>query len=294
MPNKVAVITGASRGIGKACALHLAKAGYDIALCARTEKEGTVFEHSSTIKKSDKRALPGSLESTATEIRALGRKALPIRADLLKSEDVERIAETTLKEWGRIDVLMNNARYVGPGHMDPLMDTPMQEIRNHFQCNYFAAMHLIKLFVPAMIKQGGGIIIQITAGSALIEPRAPIGKGGFGLAYATSKAATTRALPGLAKELRDHNIAVIGLEPGSVLTERIAQPGYLEEFGFSNRVPMEVPAAVCTYLVTHPYPMRFSGIAVQAPSFVVEHNLIDPALLPPSHGPESWGLPPLR
>lgn len=294
MPNKVALITGASRGIGKACALHLAKAGYDIAFCARTEKEGTIFEHSSTIKKSDKRALPGSLETTVAELKALGRRALPITADLLKPADVQRIVATTLKEWGRIDVLMNNARYVGPGHMDPLMDTPMDEIRNHFQVNFFAAMELIKLTVPAMQKQGGGIIIQITAGSALVEPRAPIGKGGFGLAYATSKAATTRALPGLAKELRDYNIAVIGLEPGSVLTERIAQPGYLEEFGFSNRVPMEVPAAVCTYLVTHPYPMKFSGLAVQAPTFVVEHNLIDPATLPPSLGPDSWGLPPAR
>ncbi len=116
--SKVAIVTGASRGIGRGCALELAKRGFNVVVCARTLHEGQAFEHSSTVKRSKTTPLPGSLEKTAREIQALGGRALTVKLDLLDRQDVHALVDRTMSEWGRIDVLVNNARYIGPGHMD--------------------------------------------------------------------------------------------------------------------------------------------------------------------------------
>src|SRR5690242_15347048 len=113
----VAFVTGASRGIGKAIALELAAAGYDVAITARTVHEGEAREHSSTLRRSDTRPLPGSLASTAAEVEARGRRALVLPADLLDHPSLVLAGEAVLREWGRVDVLVNNGRYIGPGHM---------------------------------------------------------------------------------------------------------------------------------------------------------------------------------
>ena len=84
MADRVAFVTGASRGIGKAVAVHLARAGYDVAILARTRNEGEAREHSSTIARSDTSPLPGSLATTAASIRAEGRDALVLAGDLLE------------------------------------------------------------------------------------------------------------------------------------------------------------------------------------------------------------------
>src|SRR5207245_4690069 len=111
-PNKVAVVTGASRGIGRGCALELARAGFDVVVCARTVREGDRFEHSSSVTRSDTSPLPGSLEKTAQEVEALGQRALRVKLDLNLLSDAERVAEQTLKTFGRVDVLVNNARFI--------------------------------------------------------------------------------------------------------------------------------------------------------------------------------------
>ena len=289
--HKVAIVTGASRGIGRGCALNLAKKGFDIVVCARTVKEGQAFEHSSTVTKSNMTPLPGSLEKTAGEIEALGQKALVVKLDLLERSDVENVVETTIKEWGRIDVLVNNARYIGPGHMDLLLDTPIDLFDAHMQCNVLSPLHLIQLTAPHMITQGGGVIIGITSGAGYNESPNDIGKGGWGLGYSISKAAFNRIAAGVAKELRHHSIAVINLEPGFVSTERMFTD--MAGFGFdpSSGLTVDVPGLVCAYLATHPTPMHFSGKNVNAPSFVVEAGLIEGTKLPAPYGPTHWGLP---
>ena len=160
---KVAFITGASRGIGRGCALELARRGFNLVLTARTVTGQERYEHSSTVKKSVTRQLPGSLDQTAREVEALGAAAAVAKLDLSVRADWPAAIQAGLDRFGRIDVLVNNGRYVGPGHMDDFDDTPVDLIEQMFLCNVIAPLHLIKLCVPIMQRQGGGIVINITS-----------------------------------------------------------------------------------------------------------------------------------
>jgi len=271
---RVAFVTGASRGIGRACALELARRGLDVVVTARTVTGAERLEHSSTVKKSATNPLPGSLEATAREARTLGAEALVLKLDLAARADWTAAVDGALARFGRIDVLVNNGRYVGPGHMDPFEDTPVELIEQMMLCNVIAPLNLVKLCLPAMKRQGGGIVINITSSAGERETPAPIGQGGWGLGYSLSKAALNRMVPGLAKELRPYHIAVIGLMPGFVGTERMAAE--LSEFGFdaSKALPVENPGRVCAMLATAKDPMFFSGKDVYGPGFHAEHALV--------------------
>src|SRR5580698_9359246 len=108
----VALVTGASRGIGKSIAVHLASAGYDVAIGARTLHEGEEREHSSTLARSNTRALPGSLDATASLIEARGVHVLPVYLDLLDRRTLAPAVAAVVEGLGPIDVLVNNGRYV--------------------------------------------------------------------------------------------------------------------------------------------------------------------------------------
>src|SRR5437868_8789239 len=262
---RVAFVTGASRGIGRGCALELARRGFDLVLAARTVTGRERLEHSSTIRKSLTQPLPGSLDQVAGEVGAFGGEALVVKLDLARREDWPAAVASALDRFGRIDVLVNNGRYVGPGHMDPFEETPVELIEQMLLCNVVAPLNLVKLCLPAMKRQGGGIVINITSSAGERETPAPIGQGGWGLGYSVSKAAFNRMVPGLAKELRPYNIAVIGLMPGFVGTERMAQE--LGEFGFdaAKALPVENPGRVCAMLATATDPMHFSGRDLRGP-----------------------------
>jgi NAD(P)-dependent dehydrogenase (short-subunit alcohol dehydrogenase family) len=147
--NKVAFITGASRGIGRGCALELARRGFDLVLTARTVTGAERYEHSATVKKSAIDPLPGTLERTAAEAGALGVATHVVKLDLSKREDWAPGIAAGLERFGRIDVLVNNGRYVGPGHMDPFEETPLELYEQMFVCNVFAPLELIRLCLPA-------------------------------------------------------------------------------------------------------------------------------------------------
>ena len=271
---KVAFITGASRGIGRGCALELARRGFDLVLTARTVTGRERYEHSSTVKQSATAPLPGNLEQTAREVQALGAAALVAKLDLSVRADWPAAVDATLARFGRIDVLVNNGRYIGQGHMDPFEETPVELIERMLLCNVIAPLHLIKLCLPIMKRQGGGIVINVTSSAGDRETPRPIGQGGWGLGYSISKAAFNRMVAGLAKEVRQYNIAVIGLMPGFVATERMAAEMGAHGFDASKGLPVENPGRVCAMLATATDPLVFSGRDIHGPTFHAEHSAV--------------------
>jgi NAD(P)-dependent dehydrogenase (short-subunit alcohol dehydrogenase family) len=271
---KTALVTGASRGIGKAIAIELAEAGYDVAILARTVHEGEAREHSSTLQRSDTSPLPGSLDGTAERIRATGRRCLSVPGDLLDHPSLVQAAATVIAEWGHIDVLVNNGRYIGPGHMDFVVDTPVRVLRDHLEANALGPIVLIKAVLPRMIEQGGGTIIDITSSVAFEDPTEPAGAGGWGLGYAFSKGALHRIAGVLAVEERDHGVRVFNVQPGFITTERMIQD--MGPFGFdaSTGAPVEVVAKVCRWLLESPEADALNGTNVEAQPLCSERGLL--------------------
>jgi NAD(P)-dependent dehydrogenase (short-subunit alcohol dehydrogenase family) len=255
----VAFVTGASRGIGKAIALHLARAGYDVAILARTVNEGEQREHSSSVARSDTSPLPGSLTTTAELIGGAGREALVVPGDILDRASLGAAATTVLERWGRVDVLVNNARYIGPGHMDRFLDTPLDLLDKHLDANVMGPLVLIRALLPQMLARGSGLLATVTSGVAWMEPKAPPGEGGWGLGYAMSKGGLHRVAGVLHAELFDQGIACVNVDPGWVATERIAQD--MARFGYDGATgaPPDAVGAAVAWLATDDRAREWSG-----------------------------------
>ncbi|EIV92360.1 SDR family oxidoreductase [Frankia sp. QA3] len=215
-----AFVTGASRGIGKAIALSLAEAGYDLAVSARTVQPGEVRDNALTVHHSDARPLPGSLAETAAEIEARGGKALVVPCDLTDRESVEAAGRRILDTWGGVDVIVHNGRYIGPGLMDVFLDTPLEAYEKMFEAHCIAPIILTRALLPAMLARGGGAVVTITSGAAWLVPPAPAGQGGWGLAYAVGKASGNPLIGILHTEYAERGLRVFNVEPGYVATER--------------------------------------------------------------------------
>ena len=274
MADKVAFVTGASRGIGKGIALELAEAGYDLALTARTVHTGDAREHSSTLKRSDTSPLPGSLDETAELVRAAGRRCMTVPADLLEHPSLVAAADAVLAEWGQIDVLVNNGRYVGPGHMDFILETPVRILRDHFEANVLAPVVLIQAIVPQMIERGGGTVINITSGAGYSDPPAAAGAGGWGLGYGASKGALHRIAGILALETGGQGIRAYNVQPGFIVTERMIQD--MGDFGFdaSSGAPPAVIGKVCVWLLESPDAEALNGQNIEAQDVCEELELL--------------------
>src|ERR1039457_5070030 len=274
MDRRVAFVTGASRGIGKACAVQLAAAGLDVAVTARTVVEGEEREHSSTVRRSNTAPLPGSLSGTAEAVRAAGRDALVLPADLLDRASLGAAVATVLERWGRIDVLVNNGRYIGPGHMDHFLDTPLALLDQHLEANVMAPLVLLRQCLPAMIDRGEGLVVDITSSVAWSDPPAPAGEGGWGLGYAMSKAALHRVAGLVQRELADTGVVLVNIDPGFVATERMAQD--MAEFGFdaSAGCPPDVIGAVVAWLATNPAVREWAGRVVPGQQLCPQQGLL--------------------
>jgi NAD(P)-dependent dehydrogenase (short-subunit alcohol dehydrogenase family) len=271
--SKVAFITGASRGIGKACALDLAAAGFRVAITARTVQEGERREHSATVKDSDLSPLPGSLHGTVQLVEQDGGTAMAVPADLLDPASLGAAVATVLERWGRIDVVVHNGRYIGPGHMDRFLDTPIELLRRQMEGNFFAPLIINRLVLPQMVERGDGIVVDITSGAGYGDPTKPAGQGGWGMGYGTSKGAFHRIAGFLATELGDSGIRCFNVQPGLIATERIGQD--MAKFGIENKgAPVEVLGRVVRWLCTEPEAERFNGRTIEAQFFCHERGLV--------------------
>jgi NAD(P)-dependent dehydrogenase (short-subunit alcohol dehydrogenase family) len=267
-------VTGASRGIGKAIALRLARGGFDVAITARSLADGEQREHSSTVRRSDKSPLPGGLQSTAQALTDLGAEALVLQADLLDHASLEAAAQQALGRWGCIDVVAHVGRFIGPGLKDYALETPVEVLEKHIQANGVAPMVLNRHLIPAMLDQGGGTIIYVTSSAAYRRPFATVDKGGWGVSYAMSKAAGHAAIGVLSKEYGPRGLRAFNLEPGATLTERIAleMPGSgMEHLPWE---PPEVPAEVAFWLATSKDADALNGRCIEAQQLCRELNLL--------------------
>jgi NAD(P)-dependent dehydrogenase (short-subunit alcohol dehydrogenase family) len=270
MANRVALVTGASRGIGKATAIALARAGYDVAVTARTVHEGEGVDDSDE----QRRRLPGSLDTTAAGVEAAGARALAVPMDLHDRSTLATAVDRVAGEWGRIDLLVNNAVDTGPGSMTRFLDTPLSAFAAKLDANALAQVALIKLVVPGMLERGAGAIVNVTSAVAVTDPAVPTGAGGWGAAYAMSKGAFHRVAAILAVELGDQGLLVFNVEPGYVVTEKMeVNQKALGLEGKYPGAPPTVPAAVIAWLATDPAAAELNGQTISAQRFAREREL---------------------
>jgi NAD(P)-dependent dehydrogenase (short-subunit alcohol dehydrogenase family) len=265
MDRRVAFVTGASRGIGRASAIALAENGFDVVVTARTVKEG---------QSADGRPLPGSIETTAEAIHQRGRETLAIPLDLLDRATIEAALARTFSEWGHIDVLLNNGIYTGPGSLDLFLDVDLETVETMFQANVFSQIHLTQKVLPHMLERGSGTVINMVSEAGQRDPPAPAGRGGWGFAYGATKAAFHRMVGVLRVEHRSSGLHFYNVEPGFVITEsmKLSDP----DGEFSKRfpgAPPEVPASVVAWLASDPAAAKWNGQTVLAQQLAIELGL---------------------
>ncbi len=202
LPGKVAIVTGASRGIGKAVALGLAQAGAAVVAAARTAEP--------------RAGLPGTIHDTVAEIESAGGRALAVACNVREEDSIRGMVSRTLDEFGRVDALVNNA---GIGGYAPFLQMTLREWDLNLAINLRAPFIACQSVAPIMIEQGGGSIINVSSHAAANIFSSTLGEDHgagvalIGQAYGASKAGLERFTWGLAAELGRHNIAVNALKP---------------------------------------------------------------------------------
>lgn len=241
LDGRAAIVTGASRGLGREIALALAADGAAVAVVGRTEN---VWDE----------RLPGTIGETVAEVEAAGGRAVAIRADLLDRDDIARLVDQARDALGPITILINNAAFTAPGRpprpgddarpkaakttsrgvkagFPPVLGTPLGAYRRHFEIAVFAVYELIQLVCPDMIAAGVGSIVNISSVASRLPGDGPYPDRGAGVlpGYGGSKAALEHLTSCAAYDLAPHNIAVNALSP----SKAIMTPGlsyYAREF----------------------------------------------------------------
>jgi len=218
LAGKVAIVTGASRGIGKAISILLAQSGSRVVLAARSEPQ---------------------LKSVREEISSQNGEAMVIPTDLTVDKEMEQLVQQTLKEWGSVDVLINNA---GLGKVAPVVKAKVSDWDETFRVNLRAPMFLSKLVLPTMMERGEGSIINISSVS---------GKSGEanGSAYSASKFGLIGFTQSLYEEVREYGIRVAAICPGFVDTPLIPQMRRMDR---SKMIRPEDIAQTVLFVLTSP------------------------------------------
>lgn len=224
--DKVAVVTGASRGIGRQAAIDFAKAGADVVVTARTSEKSPA-------------SLPGTIEETARTVEAEGRKALALQVDVTKQDQVEEMAKTTLEAFGRCDVLVNNAGISMPA---PFHETPLKRWDIVMNVNLRGPVMCMQAFLPSMIERKSGCIINVS--SFLAEVKLP----GM-VSYSVSKIALEKLTDYVGDELKPLGITVNALR----IEKMIATEGWMyrnEGADFSTWEKPEAASECMLWLAT--------------------------------------------
>lgn len=225
LDGKVALITGATRGIGRATAHALGRRGASVVLVGRS-----TAEHRN-------RVLPGTLEEAAAALTAEGIDVLTIPADLASPEDTDHVIERTIAERGGCDILVNNAAFMPSG---PLLEMPSRRWLAVFRINAVAPLQLIQGFAPGMFERRWGRILNVSSGASAGGPPDLS-------MYGSSKTALDRLTTDLAVEIRGRGVAVNAVQVGAVATEQwhyANESSILERQGTKPGGPVYRPEAV--------------------------------------------------
>lgn len=203
---KTAIVTGAARGLGRAYALRLARLGADVAIADL---------------KLDGAADWGEALGAATvpdEIIALGRRSMAVQADLSKPHDVGRVFARVMQDWGRVDIIVNNAGGAIARNSGPLgTQTSQDDYDLLMDANLRSCVLMCQAAAPVMKAQGGGVIVNVASQTGV----SPLPGGGLAV-YGAAKAGVAMYTRALAAELGPHGIRVNAIAPGIIMTARVA------------------------------------------------------------------------
>jgi NAD(P)-dependent dehydrogenase (short-subunit alcohol dehydrogenase family) len=238
--HKTAIVTGATRGIGRATAIALGRRGYHVVVTGRTVHEGDAAKRPEADALPELKLVSGSLESTVAAIEAAGGRATPLVLDLLDRDRLGPVAVEAIAALGQVDVLLNNAIYVGPAGEKRFLDTPPDELEKRLFGNITAQLLFIQPVLAHMVAKQAGIIANVTSGAGFARPFAPIGEGGWALSYGVSKAGLHRIAAQLVVEHARDGVRFFNLQPGAVATERVLAAGAKLEFVAKHAAPVDI------------------------------------------------------
>jgi 3-oxoacyl-[acyl-carrier protein] reductase len=192
LEGRVALVTGAGRGFGAAIAVALARDGADVVV--------------------NYRASEAQAKTVGESIRALGQRAVAVQGDVSRADDVARIVERTLREFGRLDVLVNNAGVMTPG---PFLEVPTERWTEMFSINVIGTMLMTRAALPGMIERRYGRIVNLSSQLARLGA---VGRRGFA-AYSATKGAVESFTKAIAHEFGHLGITVNAIAPGGIETD---------------------------------------------------------------------------
>jgi NAD(P)-dependent dehydrogenase (short-subunit alcohol dehydrogenase family) len=257
---RVAVVTGASRGVGKGIALALGEAGATVYVTGRSDEGGTT------------EGLPGTVRETAAAVTERGGQGVPVRCDQTADAEVEALFARVKQEQGRLDLLVNNV-WGGYEHFEwarfavPFWEQPLRHWAGMFESGVRAHLVATRLAAPLLLSNGRGLIVHTTAWDR--------DKYLGNLFYDLAKAAVNRMAFGMARELQPHHVAVVALAPGFVGTERVRAA-----FAGAGRVPdnLESPEYIgraVVALATDANVMAKSGRVLTVGQLAPEYGFTD-------------------
>ena len=285
LDGKVALVTGASRGIGRAIAQRLAAAGATVVVSARSLDRAAAGQRDGLAV-----VVPGTLQETVALIAKAGGTAIPIACDLEDPEQRASLVARAVQVAGRLDILVNNAGFADYAMVEDMSDEVYARTIDHYVTTPFV---LSRAAIPIMKAQGAGWILNLGSVSTLqpVRPYYQLEIDSGSAVYAAAKAAVTRLTQGLAAELQQHNIAVNLVAPSGAIRTPGAS-GMIPD-GYESE-PIEYIASVALELVHAPAAERTGHVAYSL--HYAEHHglpittLDGRALLPAAKAPQ-WSHP---
>ncbi len=265
-PRPVALITGASRGIGRATARRLAASGFDLVVSGRSVDAPAVHGG---------HRLSGTLDEVAREVRERGVRAELAALDLLDGASIDAAVARGLEAFGRIDAVVHSATHAPHGMQSDVLTLPLETLEESLRANVVGSTRLAQRVLPGWLERGSGVWISLVSGASVVDPPRRADDGGWGFLYAAQKAALYRLAGVLNTEYGERGVRAYNLQPGIVATEilrkTLGHAGPLEaDWGIAEP---EVPAAVIDWLIREDDGGDHLGGGVQAQTLFGELGL---------------------